>query len=520
MNERMRIRLYRPSLLVLLWGVLASCALAAAADPVDIRLEREADKLRIRLLWPSPVESEASTDGRELLLRFARSAEIGGLDRLTAESDWIEGASGGFDTLLLRAARDVAFSVGASENELIITLSRTTSPAGENGAGEPNSQKRLDILEARLQGETGRFREAWDGLQRILAEDPEDPDALTALANLELQAGQWRRAEVLYNRALVRMPGNEDVLEARARLVREQGSQAAVGFAWKSVEDGWQESLVRASGQVRLGDSLQTSFAGDLDYVVTGAVRRADGTIGTFNDLRRRAEVSIQHTLERGYRFSGSFFLDNWNKGFGLAMTAPDLHGRTRVVAEVRRPYWEFLEGLLDGGFRSRIEIYRDQRLTQRWNGWIAAALNGYGLGPLGNTAGSAGMSGGLNYLFAKAPNLTLQYGFDGEYRTWIRSVAGPGGAPFAPIPLVSREVHAIDLAAGYNLARRFRVDGFAGFAVDRLGGTGPYLGLRITGEVSKRLEVQGDYERRLDSVNTGSVVDRMTGRLLWKVGR
>jgi hypothetical protein len=156
----------------------------------------------------------------------------------------------------------------------------------------------------------------------------------------------------------------------------------------------------------------------------------------------------------------------------------------------------------------------------QRWNGWIQAALNGYGLGSLGKTAGSAGVSGGLNYLLAKVPSLTLQYGFDGEYRTSIRFLVDPGGVPFAPIPLVSREVHALDLAAGYSLPRGFRVDGFAGFAVDRLGGTGPYLGLKIVGEVSKRLEVQGDYERRLDSVNTGSVVDRMTGRLLWKVGR
>jgi tetratricopeptide (TPR) repeat protein len=144
---------------------------------------------------------------------------------LTAESDWIEGASCGFDTLLLRAARDVAFSVRASGNELIVTLSLSASRAGENGATERNSQKRLDILEARVQGETGQFGEALDGLHRMLAENPEDPDVLTALANLELQAGQWRQAEVLYNRALARMPGNEDVLEARARLVREQGSQ-------------------------------------------------------------------------------------------------------------------------------------------------------------------------------------------------------------------------------------------------------------------------------------------------------
>jgi tetratricopeptide (TPR) repeat protein len=520
MNKRMRIRLYRPALVVLLWGLSAACALAAPADPVAIRLERAADKLRISLLWPSPVEAEASTDGRELLLRFARGTEIGGLDRLTAESDWIEGASGGFDTLLLRAARDVAFSVRASENELIVTLSLSASRAGENGAGDRNAQKRMDILEARLLGETGRFREALDGLHRMLAEDSEDPDVLTALANLELQAGQWRRAEILYNRALAKMPGNEDVLEARARLAREQGSQAAAGFTWKSVRGGWQERLVRASGQIKLGDTVQISFAGDQDYVVTGAVRRADGTTGSFDDLRHRAEVSIQHTLERGYQFSGSFFLDDWNKGFGLAMTVPDLHGRSRVVAEVRRPYWEFVEGLLDGGFRSRIEVYREQRLTQRWNGWISASLNSYGLGSLGKSAGSAGVSGGLNFLLAKVPNLTLQYGFDGEYRTSIRSEVGPSGVPFTPIPLVSREVHAIDLAAGCNLTRGLRVDGFAGYGVDRLGGTGPYLGLRIAGEVAKRLEVQGDFERRLDSVNTGSVVDRMTGRLLWKVGR
>jgi hypothetical protein len=61
------------------------------------------------------------------------------------------------------------------------------------------------------------------------------------------------------------------------------------------------------------------------------------------------------------------------------------------------------------------------------------------------------------------------------------------------------------------------RTGGFAGFALDRLGGSGPVFGLNLNCTLSSRLELQLDFERRLNSVNTGEVMNLLSGHLIWK---
>ena len=93
---------------MLFWGLLAGYAVPVRSETVAIRLDRSADRLQVVLLSRASVESGHDADGREVLIRFPHAAEISRLDELIAAApDWIENASSGYDTLLLRAAREV-----------------------------------------------------------------------------------------------------------------------------------------------------------------------------------------------------------------------------------------------------------------------------------------------------------------------------------------------------------------------------------------------------------------------------
>jgi len=506
---------------LLLWSLIIPLVSVARADVVKIRLDRSADQLQLVFLWDSPAGFTHAAEGRELLLRFDRAAEIAGLDQLPAAApDWIESASGGYDTLLLRAVRDVVYSVHSADKELIVNLVPLARVDEREGLEEQKSQLRLDLLEARWNSDAGHFRNAAHLLSQLVAKHPDDPDVLMSLANFESQVGRWRRASELFNRVLLLSPDNEEVMEAKARLQREQGTQTEVEFMHKTVADSWQEHLMRSTGQVLFGNYLRTGIAYDHNQVQTGTMRRANGEVGDYDGSRHRAEVYLQHHLERGAQITGSLFLDDLNRGFGIAVANPDLKGQSRLVVDYHRPYWEFVEGLVGGGVRDKIEAYREQKLAQRLNGWLAGTLNRYGLEGNSSAAQSMGFNGGLNYLVAKKPIVILQYGFDGEYRTAIQSRTDSSGALYYPIPLVSREVHTADVAVSSTITRTVRIDGFAGYAVDRFGGNGPYLGMRVTASLSKALEAQVDFDRRLNSINTGEVVNRLTGRLIWKIGR
>jgi hypothetical protein len=523
------------------WVLLCGAVAAVRPESVAVRLDASAGRLRVVLPAGVSVEAPKEAEGREILIRFAQPAEVSRLEELPALSaGWVENASGGYDSLLLRTSRAVEIDVVSSETETVVLVMPAVRNEADSGTDDGKEQLRLQLLRARWKVETGRTGAASDDLRALSGSHPADPDVLASRANLDLQMGRWRRADGLYARVLSLSPGNEDVADARRRLHREQGPRATVEYTRKDVSDGWREDVLRASGQALLGGGLRAGIAADEDFVETGRIRRADGGLGRFDGVRRRAEMYLQQNFEDGTQLSGSFFLDRRNRGAGLGVSRGDTAGSTRVAAEYRRPYWEFVEGLVDGGFRDRLEAYREQRISRRLSGWVQGAVNRYGLdtrqsagldthesdpaesnpGTRSRMASSAGISGGLTCVLSNRPNLALQYGFDGEYRRSIHSRLSLEGELYSPIPLVSREVHAFDIAMGGTLHRSLRMDGFAGFALDRLGGTGPYLGMRFVGSLSRSIDAEADFERRLSSVNTGSVVNRLTGRVVWKLGR
>jgi len=91
-------------------------------------------------------------------------------------------------------------------------------------------------------------------------------------------------------------------------------------------------------------------------------------------------------------------------------------------------------------------------------------------------------------------------------------------GAPAQGLPLVSREVHAASVFGDINIEENLRAEAAAGYAVDRLGGRGPFASGRLTFRFLRHGEAQAWFDRRLNSIATGQVVNRFGGYLMWRL--
>jgi len=266
-----------------------------------------------------------------------------------------------------------------------------------------------------------------------------------------------------------------------------------------------------------LRNHLKAGFAFNQNHVTVGELRGPEGELTSVDANRRHVEMFLQHDTEGGARIKGSFYANTKTAGLGFQWNNPGLRWTTEIQVHYRRPFWEFIESIVDAGTRDRLEASREQRLTSKLNGWIIGALNRYRLDGGDHVASSGSLNAGLDYVLAKKPLLGLQYGFDGEYRSTIETRRDPSGIPYFPIPLYSREVHSLNLHLGADIGRRLHAEGFGGYSKDRLGGSGPLFGANAFYHLSQAFDLKLDFERRLNSVNTGEVVYQLFGQLIWK---
>jgi len=492
---------------------------SARTDKSPVRASVPRDLRRIVLTWPQPVGFRASVEGRELLLQFESALELAQIENFTKPpSTWIEGMSVGFDTLLLRAGRDVDYTVRGMGREVVITLAESSSSATHPAAGDADAQLRLELLQARLLADTGHQSEALRTVQDVARRYPANAQVLASLADIENRIGRWRRADALYGQALDRRPGNEDIVQALESLRDEHASRVQLQTQRKVVHNVQAEQITQVRGNGRLTDSLRVGFAWDQNLVDVLRIRRSGGRVGSFEGIRHRGEISIQQDYVNGSRIQAALFASRATVGLGLQYAATDTRGRTSVLMEYRRPYWEFIEAVVDGGVRDRLEIRRQHNIGLRLTATVAVALNRYGVDGDSNVGTSLGIEGGLRYalLQSKVP-LLVEYRFDGESRRSIGTWTGADGVRFSPLPLVSREVHAVNALTATGLISHLRAEGFAGLAWDRLGGRGPFFGGRITYDRPGALGAQLSFDRSLYVVKTVERLNRFGGSLFWR---
>ena len=466
-----------------------------------VRVEEAPGALRVHLDWPAPVGVSSSPNGRELLVRFDRRLEVATPTDLAKQAPaWIESVSMGFDTMLVRAARDVTFRVSSAGPTVTIELTPAAAAVESERAPEQDEgERRLELLRAQLLVAEGRLGAAEAALTRFVTDHPTSVPGLTTLAQVELQRGRWRAAERRLNGVLGLDPANEDVEELLAVIEGGQASSVRTDFELKHVDGGQREESARLSGHARVSGGVRVgaNFEGRrLTYLNT-------------RTERDRAEAFLQADFERGSLLRLSGFASD-DIGGGLAFAHPDAGGRTLAQIEYGRAYWEFVESIIGRGTRDRAEIRREQVLGSRVNLRGAAAANRYGLGGVADVATSfAAEAGAAVSIWPRNPTIGIDYAMDVES---VRTLT-PG-----TLPLVSREVHALGAATFVRFSRRLAGDAFAGYAWDRLGGRGPFTGGRLTYGGPSRLGMEVWIDRRLNAVTTTERVTRAGAYLAWRL--
>ncbi len=446
-------------------SLLAGVLFVTDPAAVAVRTQQTAASAIVTLEWSSPVTYSSSIDGRELLVQFDRPLAV--IEPLALEKAlpaWVEAATTGYDTVLIRASRDASFSVRGTGLVIVIEMNAATVEAAPT-LEDTQAELRLDLLRAQL-----------------LASE-----------------GHWTRADRVLAQAVERHPGDADVAALRAQVRADQSARTRLEVDVKTVQGAQTERVARVSTHGFVAGYLR----------VGGMVEENQTTLANRVYDRQRAELYVQQDFDSGTELRVSAFGTRSSIGGGVQVGRADATGTTQALVEYRRPFWELVEGLLGNGTRDHAALHREQRFGSRVSGRVTAAFNRYGLESTGDLARSMAFDAGLNVTLRRTnPSLGVEYGADVESFRFVT---------LGTIPLVGREVHAGSALAQIRVGRRFSADASSGYVWDRLGGRGPFTAARIGMGGPGRVAFELSYDRRLNSFATGQVVTRMGASLRWR---
>lgn len=383
----------------------------------------------------------------------------------------------GYDSLLVLAARDVAFEVASVGETVEIVLRAvaedTDTDTAAAGEGSPEERRRLALIGARLKAQLGEAREARETVRRVMGVGGRTFDAVAQLAEIERQLGNWQRALELYDEALVLAPDDQGLVVAKASLLRERGADYTGTAERQIVSGGDSQWIGRSEARVPVLDRGEIVTSSEQRDVTVDTLTRPNGDQDRFEGQRARGEIAyVQNFDEEAMSIRPAFFASTQTVGGGFMVERRDGFGATRLSAEYHKSYWDLLEGIASGGTRDRLELSREQRIDPegRWAMRAAVNHNRYGLDDVTDVAQSIGGQGELTYTFSESrPFASINYQLDGEYVLDRQSRTAADGLEFAPLPLVTREVHTVLLYSGDQLADNLAWSAFAGYSYDRV---------------------------------------------------
>ena len=504
----------------LLAALMLTVATPALAQPMRIAAERGEMTAGLTLTWTAPVTVEHAQDGRELTLRFSRPIGTARVETIAERLEgWVENVQYGYDSMLLVLAPGV--TVDVNPNRTGVRLSFETEPHALSTPPEESraADRRLAYLRAVTLLEDGEVAEARRHIDAMLAAEPKDRDAVELLAQVAERQGRWREAVALYDRSLGLSPDGETATDARRRLLREYGDHARLDVDYVRVERADTQRVARLTGKQEVGWDTAFRYVVENRRLDVDQARRADGRLAPFHGQRTRGELSLLHDWESMDQSRASLFVAPGTLGAGIGHDLRGGDGRTRLSLAWREPTYTFVEGIIGAGRRDRLWAAREQRLSERWFATLGGGLNRYGLGAQGDLARSAGVEGSLRYTFVtQRPVASVAYVLDGEYVGRRVTRTDAAGVAFVPLPVVTREVHSLQLAVEDNYAGGFRYAAQAGWSFDRFNRGGPFAAALLGYEVVDGLEAGVRASHTVSTARgTGSAANTVGGYLLWR---
>lgn len=277
-------------------------------------------------------------------------------------------------------------------------------------------------------GQASGFKEAAaNGYARVLALDPNNAKALSRTAALDFGKGKYSSAEKNLNQY---MAVQQQAPDAEGDVVQAHFYKA---------------ELLRRQGNVEFG------FTAQNDGIDTNNTRRArDGRIDDYSADRQRGELYAAYKFDNGVRTQASLFANNDRLGGGAFVTFNNPLGRTELIGEYQRPYWDFVEAVYEDTTRDRVGFKHYARPRASTGLGLELSYNNYSISERDDVAQSvlfrANVVQDIQKQTESQPYLGVGYGFDGEYIT--------GGKPdgrldgfnnfYYLLPIRTREIHAL----------------------------------------------------------------------------
>jgi tetratricopeptide (TPR) repeat protein len=375
-------------------------------------------------------------------------------------------------------------------------------PPPREAAADDGSARRLDLLRVQWLNFEGRYGTALGLIEALESRYPADADVKLARASFDAARGRTAEAEAQYAAIKQNAPDRDDVAALVELQDRQRAPRASMQVESRNISQAWSARSTLVSLEERLSRHVPLTVTAERLHLTAAQVLTSDGRVAAADRTLTRFEAGLNLPLAPGARVSAAVFGTGSGLGGGGTFERHDLRGAWKATVEHGRPFWELVESVAGDGRKDRLGIQRDWRFSADSAGWGMLDLNRYRLSGGASASTTALTLGVVRTVRHASPTLTLQYGVDKEHVRDVTRTSALDGRLFAPIPLVSREVHLAGVVTRLPV-RLWDVEGSAGYTVDRFGGRGSFLTGRATPVAGSRLGLDFWGERRLYSLAT-----------------
>lgn len=469
---------------------------------------------------------EPFSNGREMKITFAQPIEgKSPIDLDEAKKlAWVERAEQGYDSVTIAAKPGYVVKFQPTSNEQF----EVVAAAQPNYAPQVELQRqqdlRLQLLYAKIEQQSGQAAKA---AQRLAALDyyyPNDPQLLAYKASVASSRGDNDQALAYLDRAQAIAPENEDLhlQEQNIRRIERGQSYAKLDHEFRALGDN-NEHITTLSGVATAGRT-EFGMVGQNNFLNSDGIRRArDGAVGDYKTTRQRGEAFIAHTFDGNTRAQASLFANNKSVGAGASVAFDSPIGRTELLGEFQRPYWDFVEAVYEHATRDRIGVKDFAVLQPGTTLGVEASYNNYNTDLADDVAQSVltriNLVQQIQPQTATQPYLGVGYGFDGEYLTDKpdHRIDNSGNGYYL-LPVRSREVHAITGIYRDDLTPQTHALAIGGVAYDRLnGGVSPLVEGQLNHDLDANWQVGARARYAQETNNTDNHALNLGADVLYK---
>lgn len=466
-------------------------------------------------------------NGRELKLNFAEPIENKAPIDATkaAQLAWVESSTLGYDSLTITAKPGYVVRYVPTADEQFAVVAEPQPNYAPQVELQRQQDLRLQLLYARIEHDSGQEAKARERLAAVRHYYPNDPQLLSYEAALASAGGDSDMAQSLLARARNAAPENEDLTLQAQNLTKVAAGTNFVKLdhEYRSFGDN-DEQITTLSGVVHADRNLEFGFTAQNDFLDTdNTIRARDGRLGDYSVVRNRGEIYSAYNFNDGTRIQGSVFANNDTAGAGAYLTFNNLLGRTELLGEFQRPYWDFVEAVYEDATRDRVGFKHTTRLQPSTGLSVEASYNNYNISERDSVSQTyllrVNLLQDIQQQTANQPYLGIGYGFDGEYRDGKPDSAIDGlGNSYFLLPVRTREIHALSGVYRDDWTPTTHALVIGGAAYDRInGGFLPIGEIRVDEDLTDQWQIGARARYAQETNNTDNTVLNVGADIIYK---